>query len=144
MQIFSFKYSKKFTKHVKIFESDDAVISKSLFNLFDLFIKRNVHNCHSIEKFTDSLFFFYSLLHCKKSCIDKKSMVSYFTRAPLGSGGGAISSRIRVRCRFGRATKLLSRIFKILKISKNSKFSTFLFLFQKFPPQNQNKKRTIC
>ena len=47
------------------------------------------------------------------------------------------------RRRISKATKLQSRIFEILKISKMSKdFDNF---FPTFPPQNQNfEKRKIC
>ena len=41
--------------------------------------------------------------------------------------------------RISGATKLLSRILKILKIPQNfQNFRQFFFLFQNFPPQNQN------
>ena len=49
-----------------------------------------------------------------------------------------------------RATKLLSRIFNILKIfnflEKFQNFLTTFFSFPKFPPHNQNfqKTRKIC
>ena len=41
------------------------------------------------------------------------------------------------------ATKLLSRILEILKIPQNfQNFRQFFFLFQNFPPQNQNFQKT--
>ena len=46
--------------------------------------------------------------------------------------------------RISRATKLPSRFFKILKITKNFQNFQHFFLFQNFfPPQNQNFQKTV-